>query len=401
LGQRHCGVLVAAVVISAVLMPGSSFGQPPPTDNSLLLFENLLRDPSEVATNLAYAQTLQASGQIDEAREIYRKVLNLDPNNATASAALAALGAAPATAGTAGSAQTDYTFRVGGAYESNSPRRPSSFRGFDDEVLSGEFIVNDTRQFGDVTLQTNFDLYSNAHNRYSPGDISYTSLDTGPIFNLNSAGKIRVALGGEYVLEGQSPIPADGSHIRQYEFDSANLIFNYFPPGKTPLQSINALVGYDNFRPSESARSGVVARMTAPMVFEEVSPFHTQLIATPGLVHNGSDPVSTGLQPAHYDEVNLDILTLTPLAEHQLGADRVVAKVGVFADVDFYGAHDPGLTSDRLDVRVIPLAGLRLLNFLSLHVQVDLDYRFDHNFSNDAVQRYSDHIVSLTATYRF
>ena len=92
----------------------------------------------------------------------------LDPNNPIAKAALAASPVtAPAAAASPppGGAQTDYTLRIGGAYETNSPRRPPNFRGFDDVLGFGEFTVNDTRQIGGITLQSNFDIYSNAHNR--------------------------------------------------------------------------------------------------------------------------------------------------------------------------------------------------------------------------------------------
>ncbi len=372
-------------------------------DNSLSQFESLLQNPDGIAANLSYAQSLQAAGQTDEARQIYRKVLALDPNNATATAALAVLGGGPAPA-VAGGAQTDYTLRVGGAYESNSARRPPNFRSFDDAVGFGEFTVNDTRQLGGITLQSNFDLYSNIHNRYSPGDITYVALDSGPVFDLNSAGKLRVAAGGEYVLQGQSPIPANGDHVRQFEFDSGNAIFNWFPPGKNALQSVNLLVGYDNFRNSSGFRSGVVMRLTAPFVFEEVLPIHTELIVTPGFVYNGADESTITplpLQPAHYNEANLDILALTPLAENQLGAQRVVAKLGLFADAQYYDSHDPVPTNNRQDIRTIPLVGMRLVGFLWTPLQLDLDYRYDRNFSNDFAQRFEDNIVSLIATIRF
>jgi hypothetical protein len=294
--------------------------------------------------------------------------------------------------------------RVGGAYESNSARRPPNFRSFDDTVGFGEFTINDTRQIGGVTLQSNFDLYSNVHNRYSPGDISYVALDSGPVIDLNTAGKLRVAVGGEYVLQGQSPIPANGDHVRQFEFDSGNAIFNWFPPGKSPLQSVNLLVGYDNFGHTSGFRSGVVMRLTAPFVFEDVLPTHTELIVTPGFVYNGADGLTNTplpLQPANYNEADLDILTLTPLAEHRLWSDRVVAKVGLFLDAQYYDSHDPVPTNDRQDIRTIPLVGMRLIKFLSTPVQLDLDYRYDRNFSNDFAQRFEDHIVSLTATLRF
>ena len=375
----------------------------PAAGDSLSQFEAVLQNPNGVAANLAYAESLQAAGQAAEARQVYLKVLQLDPNNPTATAGLASLGGAPVLA-PGSNAQTDYTLRFGGAYESNSPRRPPNFRSFDDAVGFGEFTVNDTRQLGEVTLQSNFDIYSNFHNRYSPGDISYVALDTGPILDLSNAGKLRVALGGEYVLQGKSPIPANGDHVRQFEFDSANVIFNWFPPIKTELQSVNLLVGYDNFRKSESFRSGVVLRGTAPFVIDGLLPFSTELLVTPGFVYNGADQpnlIPVPLQPAHYSEINLDLLALTPIAEHQLATDRVVGKLGLFTDAQFFDSHDFTPTNDRQDIRLIPLVGMRLVGFIWPRLQLDLDYRYDRNFSNDFAQRFEDHIVSLTATIRF
>ena len=401
LGYR-AGILVAALCAVPPLAAQRAAAQTALPDASLSQFETLLQNPNEIAANLAYADSLRAAGQTDAARQIYRKVLSLDPNNPTATAALASLGGgAPLSSS---GAQTDYTLRVGGAYESNAPRRPPNFRSFDDTLGFGEFTVNDTRQLGDITLQTNFDIYSNIHNRYSPGDISYVALDTGPIFDLNTAGKLRVAVGGEYVLQGQSPIPANGGRVRQFEFDSGNLIFNWFPASKNQLQSVNLLVGYDNFRDSASFRSGVVMRLTAPFVFDEILPIHTQLIMTPGFIYNGADEpnsVALQLQPAHYNELSVDFLSLTPLAEHQFGAERIVAKLGLFADTDYYDSHDPVPTNDRQDIRLIPLVGVRFMRVFGTPVQLDLDYRYDRNFSNDFAQRFEDNIVSLIATVRF
>ena len=402
LSSRFRAWIATTALCVAPCFADAATGESALPDDSLSQFETLLLNPSGIAANLAYAESLRAAGQTAEARRVYLNVLSLDPGNATATAALAALGSGGPLA--ASGAQTDYTLRVGGAYETNSARRPPNFRGFDDTVGFGEFTVNDTRQLGGITLQSNFDIYSDFHNRYSPGDISYVALDTGPILDLGSPGKLRVAAGGEYVLQGQSPIPANGDHIRQFEFDSGNVIFNWFPPSKMALQSVNLLVGYNNFRDSGSFRSGVVVRATAPFVFDDVLSTHTQLLVTPGVVYNGADEpntIPTVLQPAHYSEANIDVLTLTPLAEHLLGAERLVGKLGFFADAQYYDSHDPIPTNDREDIRLIPLAGVRLVGFLWPRVQLDLDYRYDRNFSNDFAQRFEDHIVSLMATVRF
>ena len=205
----------------------------------------------------------------------------------------------------------------------------SDFKPFFDTLGFAEFTINDLRQLGNVKLQSNIDIFSNIHNRYSPGNVSYFAIDSGPLFDLQGQGKLRTAIGGEYVLQGPSPI--DGHRTRQFEFDAGNVIFNYLPPGNAALQSVNLLVGYNNFRKSASFRSGPVIRLTAPILEEELLPASAVLLITPGYVLNGArQPFGTPLQPAHYNEANLDFITFTPLAENQLGSGRIL-RISVFS----------------------------------------------------------------------
>jgi tetratricopeptide (TPR) repeat protein len=371
-----------------------ALGEPPPTEDSLMLFEDLVRNPDDARANLAYARALEADGRIEEARRIYQKILTLKPNDPAASAALASLSQA------APPAQTDYTFRTGGAIETNDARRDSNFRPFFDTLGFAEFTVADLRQFGDVKLQSNIDVFSNIHNRYSPGNISYFAIDSGPLFDLDGKGKLRTAIGGEYVLQGPSPI--DGHRTRRFEFDAGNVILNYLPPGNTALQSVNLLAGYNNFRESASFRSGPVIRVTTPILEEDLLPASSILLITPGYVLNGArQPAGAPLQPAHYNEANLDFITLTPLAENQLGSGRVLGILGLFLAGDIYNSHSPGESGNRRDFRVVPRVGLRLTNFAHTPLQLDLDYRYDRNFSTEFAESYNDNIFSLTLTYRF
>jgi hypothetical protein len=386
-----------AISVVAAASLSEALAEPPATGDSLMLFEDLVRNPDDVRANLAYARALEADGRIEEARRIYQKVLVLSPGNPSAAAALASL--TPASP----PAQTDYTFRTGGAIETNAARRDSNFEPFFDTLGFAEFTVNDLRQFGDIKLQSNIDIFSNIHNRYSPGNISYFAIDSGPLFDLNGQGKLRTAIGGEYILQGPSPI--DGHRTRQFEFDAGNVIFNYLPPGNTALQSINLLVGYNNFRESASFRSGPVIRLTAPILADEMLPASSLLLVTPGYVLNGArQPTGAPLQPAHYNEANIDFITFTPLAENQLGSGRIFGILGLFLAGDIYNSHNshnPGESGNRRDFRMIPRAGFRLINFAHTPLQLDLDYRYDRNFSNEFAESYNDNIFSLTLTYHF
>jgi hypothetical protein len=283
------------------------------------------------------------------------------------------------------------------------PRRPPTFSNNSGWVGFGELTVNDIRQLGDVLLQSNFDVYSNANTHFPSVEITYAVADTGPIFDLGANGKLRVAIGGEYLLQGSMVVQPDGGHgTRKFTYDALDAIFNYFPPQPMPLQSVNVLVGYNNFTHDQEFRSGVMLRTTAPMVFQELTPWHTLLIATPGFIYNGAQQSFGAPRPAHYSEINMDLLSLTPLATRQLGSDTVFGKLGFFADAQFYDSRDPTQSSsNRQDQRIIPLAGIRLVNFMGTGVQVDLDYRYDKNFSNDPSERFEDHIISLIGTLRF
>jgi Tetratricopeptide repeat len=385
--------LITVFVVGWVLS-GEALAETAPGDGGLGLFEDLIRNPDDVRANLAYARALEQDGRVEEARQIYQKVLLLDPNNPTALAALAS------PARPAPTAQTDYTFRTGGAIETNDARRDPNFEPFFDTLGFAEFTVNDLRQVGDTKVQSNLDVFSNIHNRYSPGNVSYFAINSGPLYDLNGNGKLRTAIGGEYVLQGSSPI--DGRPPRQFEFDSGDFIINYLPPGNAALQSVNLLAGYNNFRESASFRSGPVVRLTAPFLMNEMLPASSQLLVTPGYVLNGAnEALGAPLQPAHYNEPNLDLITFTPLAENQLGSGTVVGILGLFLAGDIYNTHSPGESGNRRDFRIIPRVGLRLLNFAHTPLQLDLDYRYDRNFSDEFVESYNDNIFSLTLTYHF
>ena len=384
------------ITISVVgwLLYGEALAETAHSDDGLRLFEDLVRNPDDLRANLAYARALEQDGRIEEARRIYQKVLLLDPNNQTALAALAS------PAQPASSAQTDYTFRTGGAIETNDARRDSNFEPFFDTLGFAEFTVSDLRQVGDTKLQSNIDIFSNIHNRYSPGNVSYFAVDSGPIYDLNGNGKLRTALGGAYVLQGSSPI--DGRPPRQFEIDAGDVILNYLAPTGSALQSVNLLAGYNNFRQSASFRSGPVIRLTAPILADELLPASSQLLVTPGYVLNGAnEAVGAALQSAHYNEANLDFITFTPLAENQLGSGQVVGILGLFMAGDIYNSSSPGESGNRRDFRIIPRVGVRLLNFAHTPLQLDIDYRYDRNFSNEFAESYNDNIFSLTLTYHF
>jgi len=103
-----------------------------------------------------------------------------------------------------------------------------------------------------------------------------------------------------------------------------------------------------------------------PSIFEELSNATPQGAADPRADRFSRSPtgrlskreeLSEGAQVFNwsqcariYNEVDLDILTLTPVAEHQLGSDQVVAKSGLFA-----AAPDPSKSAVAISIANSPL----------------------------------------------
>ena len=73
----------------------------------------------------------------------------------------------------------------------------------------------------------------------------------------------------------------------------------------------------------------------------------------------------------------------------------------MFLAGDIYSSASPGQSGNRRDMRVIPRIGIRLMKFAYTPLQLDLDYRYDRNFSTEFAEGFQDNIFSLTLTYRF
>ena len=119
------------------------------------------------------------------------------------------------------------------------------------------------------------------------------------------------------------------------------------------------------------------------------------------MLNAANEAVGAPLQPANYNEPNLDLITFTPLAENQFGSGRVIGILGLFIAGDIYNSHSPGESGNRRDFRIIPRLGIQLLNFAHTPLQLYLDYRYDRNFSTEFAESYNDNIFSLTLTYHF
>ena len=59
------------------------------------------------------------------------------------------------------------------------------------------------------------------------------------------------------------------------------------------------------------------------------------------------------------------------------------------------------LTERRRDFLVIPSAALVFPNLFAYHTDLRLEYKFQHDHSNDPTASFNDHIVAATVATRF
>jgi len=204
----------------------TAWAQNLPPQQVVALIAQTIHDPDNVNAYLQLARHYQALGQTENAKRLYQKALLLDPNNAEAKSALGQIGR-PSTKGA-----TYFELRLGVRYEDNAVRRDNSFLHFDDVSGFGEIRMIDLRPLGKLEWQTEVDLFGVINNRYSPGDLGYGALNSGPVLQLESGAKVRVALGIDYAAKGPSPRPRNHDRELKHLFTGYEAIVSYLPTTK-------------------------------------------------------------------------------------------------------------------------------------------------------------------------
>lgn len=284
----------------------TAWAQNLPPQQVVALIAQTIHDPDNVNAYLQLARHYQALGQSENAKRLYQKALLLDPNNAEAKSALGQIGR-PSAKGA-----TYFELRLGMRYEDNAVRRDNSFLHFDDVSGFGEIRMIDLRPLGKLEWQTEVDLFGVINNRYSPGDLGYGALNSGPVFQLESGAKVRVALGIDHAAKGPSPRPRNHDRELKHLFTGYEAIVSYLPATKGAWRRLDLSVGYYDFVSFESFRSGPFAMLQAPFLFQSNLPWNGKFQLIPRAKYIGANEGGFH-QAAEFYELGFSSLYLVPL----------------------------------------------------------------------------------------
>jgi len=377
-----------AVALGVVLQ--AAWAQPVPAtsgaDELRSVFQQLLLDPGNPALNLRYAALTAQRGEIARAIATYERILIDDPNNVTARRELTRLRLLldPPT--------TEAVLSLGVQYESNAPRRNPSFLTFNDTVGTASLAVRDERVLGDRRWRSFGTAFMNVHNRFSVGDLGYVGANTGPLLMLPGGWTMRPGLGGAFASRDYRTMFAEGSLLANFETMEAG-----------PLEQINLRFAGQDWSGRDPGKDALIGEIGAGFRWRGIAASGDTVSFDPIFTYNAADTADNT-----YRAINLTFGYVVPMAsfgpvEARSFFGRSYLGLELHLERDDYGAADRRISppaEDRRDYYVAP--GIRLVTpaVIGLNETWTLRYLFEDNISNEFINRYSNHTIGLTASWR-
>jgi hypothetical protein len=373
---------VVLAAVTATLCNGSPTSAQ--TDELGTVFRQLMRDPGNLDLNLRYAALSAERGEVARAIAAYERILAEHPGNRTARQELDRLQRL------ADPPKTELIASLGVQYESNSPRRDSSFLTFNDTVGVASLALQDERVFGNRRWRTYGAAYANLHNRFETGDLGYVGANTGPLVALPDGWTLRPAVGGVYASRDWQTMYAEGTLIANFESRFTG-----------PLEEVNFRFAGQDWTRRDPGKDALVGEAIAALRWRNVGLGGDLAVVEPMFVINEAETAENT-----YYSIGMSLGYIVPGVA--LGADGASFIGGSFLRVEFHGeraayaAPDRRLAPTSEDRRDYYLAtGLRAVmpSVLGLNETWTLRYLFEDNISNESINKYRNHTVGLTASW--
>ncbi len=348
------------------------------------IFDRILRDPGNVELNLRYARLAIERGEPRKALPAYERILAAHPDNAEARAGLARVrrDLDPTI--------TQVSAAFGAQYESN-PRhfRNQTWR-TGAATLAGRIGIYDERRIADVRWRSDGDVYYVWHSKFHEIDYGSIGGRTGPVFDLDEGVRLHVFAGASYAwLKGRS-FYGEASTGATLEFDDLG-----------PLRSVTARFGYDNVGKHISSRDALFVEVAPRFLFANLGYAGATGWVGPYWRYNGV--LGSGAP-------GLDQRTeLFPSRSHQLGirADYfmpIVSELTIGLSLAYEYRHFYesviGDTRNRRDHLVSPGIQAIISGFGDERLGIVVNYGFEHRFSNDGFQIYSNHAAGVRFVWK-
>lgn len=339
------------------------------------LFRELMKNPGDPELNTQYAKEVEKNGDIHRALQAYQRIILTHPDNASAKAEIDRLEALLTPP------ETKISIALGGAYETNSPKRDPRFLSYDDTAATIGFLIDDKRQITGMPWQTKVQGFGSAHNRWRQGNLAFVGLDSGPTFYLENGWNVRVAPTVSYAW-------LDGKGL----FAGTGIKTDWNAPKGSALRKISASAGYDNFLGSKSSRSGAVAQVKSTHMWTGLVTKEDAVIVRPSYKFVGSVGNSGEFR---YHQGRIEASYSAPLME------ATIWSVSAGIESRLYGGHAADEANNRRDFKVDPGLALTFKDILPANGDIVSRYKYEMNWSNDYDKRFEAHTVGVNTQWTF
>lgn len=377
-----------SVVLLCVALLASSPGHAQTLE---ALYARLFATPDDLALNMAYGLAAEQAGESRQAYAAYARAVRTAPGDAVASAAYQRLKASLQPR------STTVVAYVGESYATNPRLLPSSERGrprglIDDGTADGGVRIADERSVGNIRWRTTAEGFFQAQHEAHDVNVGYVTAASGPVFELRDKVWLHLAPVVSSAWVG-------GDHV--FTDIAGRAVLSMLAGGL--IQSVHAQV---NWRDVNEFFRGA-----SDGLFIDV---HGRFMMKPGLLRGdmlhvipqfaASKPTGNGpgvvfnrpIFVADYLEAGNRIGYYFPV----LGA-RAVVGAGFSYYHRWYEQNVALRTDKRRDDYIEPTAHLIFPSLLAPQVDLRFDYRYEHNFSNEPLERFENHVVGGRIVGRF
>ena len=381
--QRRFGEIVGRVALALAVFGAGPALADAPADEMGALFRQILADPTDTDANLAYARAAERRGEKRKALATYERVLLNDPGNREARDGLSRIRRAIEPSWTNVTVSTGVGYNSNPLQRSDTATRPDSVFG----LIDARF--RDERPLGWWRWRSEFAAGGVLYDRTSSMNTGYVLGSVGPLIPVAGRFAARpIAIAGYRWLDGTDLYGEIGGGVElEGRFQGA-------------VQALRLAAVYRDYGEDWSSDTGPVVDLEGRFSFPALLFGSDALFVRPRLRWSDVGSVPTPFLPTQFEagrywEIGGRIDYRVALA------DWATAGIGMglyqrwFADAPTAGG------SDREDTYFAPGANIAFSNLLTDSVDLQVDYVYQMQTSNDAAREFDAHLVMGRLVGRF
>lgn len=355
-------------------------------DEMATVFGQLMLHPDDPALNIRYAELAMAKGETRKAFAALERVLAADPENRDARRAYAKI------KNKLKPKVTEFTLLTGFSWETNPRQLPGGdARADSDAAFEAALLMYDERTIASRRWRTLGQ--ASGHLMFDIDDLNdlYLSIATGPVFDITRKTQLHIAPGAATSWLDDDWLYQDG--FVRMALERRN---------KGNAQTVTTTVKYRDTNSDFSGDDGWIVRVDGRFLKTDKFRQGDSLYFLPRFTYSepgGNGPgrvFQSALFPGNYIEYGARVLYYTPVLSK---------KAYLGAGLGLYGRdYDQNVAlaaKDRSDTMLVPSAHLLLPKFRGSVFDLRMDYRYEHNDSNDPTEDFNNHVISVTTVRKF